>query len=121
GGTASPMDRTQPVSSWPPNAAAAREAGHKPLTPIEAIRRKCLDCSCHQPSEVKLCQAIACPLWPFRAGKHPYTKRRLQEPDFAAPPPKGSEGASQRPLPETSPQGASFAQHSPIEVERSGA
>jgi hypothetical protein len=35
---------------------------------------------------VKLCQAITCPLWPFRGGVHPYTQKRLQEavPDEAA-------------------------------------
>jgi hypothetical protein len=46
---------------------------------VEAIRRKCLDCSGYQKLEVKLCHAIACPLWPFRGGVHPYTQKRLQE------------------------------------------
>ena len=35
-------------------------------------RAKCLDCSCYQASEVRLCAAVKCPLWPFRAGKHPW-------------------------------------------------
>ena len=50
----------------------AREAGHKPQSPLRAIRAKCLDCSCYQVSEVRLCEAVKCPLWPFRAGKHPW-------------------------------------------------
>ena len=38
---------------------------------LRAIRQKCLDCSCHQPSEVKDCQLTACSLWPFRMGNDP--------------------------------------------------
>ena len=64
---------------WPPTATVAASAGHKPMSPMQAIRRKCLDCSGGQIVEVKLCEAIACPLWPFRAGRHPYTKTRVLE------------------------------------------
>jgi hypothetical protein len=78
------MNRTELASIWPPTAAIAREAGHKQTTPLEAIRLKCLDCCCYQPSEVRLCEAVTCPSWPFRAGKHPYTKGRLLEADFGA-------------------------------------
>jgi hypothetical protein len=64
---------------WPPTATVAAGAGHKSMSPMQAIRRKCLDCSGGQSVEVKLCEAVACPLWPFRAGRHPYTKSRVQE------------------------------------------
>ena len=57
---------------WPPTSDVAREAGHNAQSPLRAIRAKCLDCSCYQASEVRLCEAIKCPLWPFRAGKHPW-------------------------------------------------
>jgi hypothetical protein len=40
-------------------------------TPIESIRQKCMDCCCHQAKEVRLCEAKACPLWPYRMGKRP--------------------------------------------------
>jgi len=40
-------------------------------TPMKAIRAKCLDCSCYQPKEVRLCTVKACPLYPFRMGKRP--------------------------------------------------
>lgn len=40
----------------------------------QALRNKCLDCSCWQPSEVRLCPAKGCPLWPWRMGKNPYYK-----------------------------------------------
>lgn len=46
---------------------------------MQAIRRKCLDCSGGQIVEVKLCEAVGCSLWPFRAGRHPYTKSRVLE------------------------------------------
>jgi hypothetical protein len=77
------MNRTELAAIWPPTAAAAASAGHKPMSPMQAIRRKCLDCSAGQTIEVRLCEAVACPLWPFRAGQHPYTKTRLQEADSA--------------------------------------
>ena len=64
--------RTQLAAIWPPTADAARAAGHEAISPLRAIRAKCLDCSCYQLAEVRLCEAIKCPLWPFRAGKHPW-------------------------------------------------
>ena len=67
-----PKSRTKLAAIWPPTAAVSREAGHKPQSPLRAIRDKCLDCSCYQVSEVRLCEAVKCPLWPFRAGKHPW-------------------------------------------------
>ena len=41
------------------------------LTPIKAIRAKCLDCCCGHPSEVRICTALKCPLHPYRMGKRP--------------------------------------------------
>ena len=47
---------------------------------LKAIRARCLDCSCHQPSEVTLCTARGCALWPYRSGKDPNPARgRLAE------------------------------------------
>lgn len=43
----------------------------KVLTPIKAIRAKCLDCSNLQWSEVKRCPVVGCPLYPYRLGKRP--------------------------------------------------
>ena len=40
-------------------------------TPLKAIRAKCLDCSCWQPKEVKLCPLVQCSLYIFRFGKNP--------------------------------------------------
>ena len=42
---------------------------------LQAIRQKCLDCSCHQPSQVRDCRLTACSLWPFRFGRDPEPSR----------------------------------------------
>ena len=41
------------------------------FTPRKAIRAKCLDCCCGHPSEVRICTAVKCPLYPYRMGKRP--------------------------------------------------
>lgn len=43
----------------------------KHLTPIKAIRAKCLDCCCGSSNEVKLCTVKRCALWQYRFGKNP--------------------------------------------------
>jgi hypothetical protein len=43
----------------------------KKLTPMKAIRLKCLDCCCGQKLEVKFCPSDDCPLHPFRMGHRP--------------------------------------------------
>ena len=46
----------------------------KRLTPIKAIRAKCLECSCGNNAEVRECVIPSCPLYPYRMGKNPYIK-----------------------------------------------
>lgn len=46
----------------------------KKLTPLKAIRAKCLDCCCWQASEVKLCPVRDCALYPYRMGHNPSRK-----------------------------------------------
>ena len=46
------------------------------LTPIKAIRAKCLDCCCGDRNEVKLCPSENCSLYPYRFGKNPNIKKR---------------------------------------------
>ena len=41
------------------------------ITPMRAIRKKCLDCSNHQYKEVRLCPVELCPLWVYRHGRKP--------------------------------------------------
>ena len=48
----------------------------KRLTPIKAIRAKCLECSCDSKHEVKMCPITDCALYPYRMGHNPYIQRR---------------------------------------------
>ena len=41
------------------------------MTPMKAIRAKCLDCCCGSFQEVRLCTVEKCPLYPYRFGKRP--------------------------------------------------
>ena len=61
--------RTQLAAVCPPTAAVSREAGHKPQSPLHAIREKCRDCSCYQLNEIRACEAVKCASWP--SGRHP--------------------------------------------------
>jgi hypothetical protein len=64
--------RSELAAMWPPTAAVAETAGHERISPLKAIRLKCLDCSGGAPSEARRCEAVRCILWPFRAGRHPW-------------------------------------------------
>jgi hypothetical protein len=51
----------------------------------DAIRRHCIDCCLGQLSEVRLCVACRCALWPFRLGGDPYrSKAKRNDPGAAA-------------------------------------
>ena len=41
------------------------------MTPLKAIREKCLDCCCGSAQEVRLCTCEKCALYRFRFGKNP--------------------------------------------------
>ena len=44
------------------------------LTPLKAIRAKCLDCSGRSRAEVRECVIPGCPLYLYRLGKNPARK-----------------------------------------------
>ncbi len=46
--------------------------GHRKISPVTAIRRRCLDCCVYQAGEVRKCVAVECPSWPFRMGVNPW-------------------------------------------------
>jgi hypothetical protein len=46
----------------------------KKLTPMKAIREKCLECSNWSFHEVRLCPVRDCAIWPFRSGHKPCVK-----------------------------------------------
>lgn len=41
------------------------------ITPLKAIRAKCLDCCCGQVAEIRRCGLENCPLFPYRTGHRP--------------------------------------------------
>ena len=44
------------------------------MTPIQAIRKKCLACSNYQPKEVRFCPIRDCSIFEYRFGKNPSRK-----------------------------------------------
>ena len=44
------------------------------MTPLRAIRLKCLDCMLGSSNEVSLCPSRDCPLFRFRFGRNPNIK-----------------------------------------------
>jgi hypothetical protein len=46
--------------------------GHAAMSPMAAIRARCLDCCAGSSDEARKCVAMACPSWPFRTGKNPW-------------------------------------------------
>jgi len=50
------------------------------LTPLRAIRHRCLDCSNEQSLEVKMCPVKGCALWNYRFGRNPAPEIRVQIP-----------------------------------------
>lgn len=49
------------------------------LTPMKAIRQKCLDCSCGSSKEVSLCPIKNCPLYGYRFGKRPKDDKNIDK------------------------------------------
>lgn len=82
----------------------------KYLTPLKAIRKKCLDCSCFQSKEVDLCPMTDCTLYPFRYGRNVKRKGMGAHPGKSAqesrsePSDSAKEGASNGELPNLSSQ-----------------
>ena len=54
---------------------------HGEKNPLKAIRARCLDCCCQQPSEVRKCVSVTCPSWPFRMGTNPFRQKRTLSPE----------------------------------------
>ena len=46
--------------------------GHNPMSPLKALRLRCIDCCAGSSLEVRLCTAVSCPSWPFRLGRNPW-------------------------------------------------
>ena len=46
--------------------------GHRRMSPLHALRLRCIDCSGDSATEVRMCTAVRCPAWPFRMGTNPW-------------------------------------------------
>jgi hypothetical protein len=46
--------------------------GHQRMSPLKALRLRCVDCSAGSDAEVRRCVCVQCPAWPFRMGKNPW-------------------------------------------------
>jgi hypothetical protein len=55
------------------SADELQQLGHARVSPLRALRLKCLDCCNDSAQEVRLCTAVDCPSWPFRMGRNPWT------------------------------------------------
>lgn len=49
-------------------------------SPMQAIRKKRLDCTAGQSNLIKTCPVVDCPLFRFRLGLNPNTKRNIKNP-----------------------------------------
>jgi hypothetical protein len=54
---------------------------HREQNPLKALRARCLDCCCFQPTEVRKCVSVECPSWPFRMGANPFREKRVLSAD----------------------------------------
>jgi len=65
---------TLPIGSDPRRLSRAEleGLGHRPMSPLRALRERCVDCCGDQLAEVRKCTATGCPSWPFRMGSNPW-------------------------------------------------
>ncbi|MGL4415249.1 hypothetical protein [Roseinatronobacter monicus] len=54
------------------SADELQQLGHTRVSPLRALRLKCLDYCNDSAQEVPLCTAVDCPSWPFRMGRNPW-------------------------------------------------
>ena len=74
--------------------------GHSAMSPLKALRLRCIDCCAGSSLEVRLCTAASCPAWPFRLSRNPWRapaseERRQQGRELAARRPRGAENQRQ--------------------------
>jgi len=60
--------------------ASLTDSFPKSHSPVSAIRRKCLDCTCGLLAEISNCPMVDCALWPYRMGRNPFHARARDEP-----------------------------------------
>ena len=53
--------------------------GHRAMSPLKALRLRCIDCYGGSLKSVRDCTSTDCPSWPFRLGHSPWRKELSQE------------------------------------------
>jgi hypothetical protein len=73
-GTERGADGQQPVGRDPRKIEPQelQALGHIPMSPLSALRARCLDCCANSADEVRKCVAVGCVSWPFRMGVNPW-------------------------------------------------
>ena len=61
------------------NAEELVALGHTPMSPLKALRLRCIDCYGGSLKSVRGCASTDCPSWPFRLGHSPWRKELSQE------------------------------------------
>ena len=74
--------------------------GHTPMSPLKALRLRCIDCYGGCLTSVRCCTATDCPSWPFRMGQSPWRapaseERRQLGRELAAIRPRGAKNQRQ--------------------------
>ena len=77
-----PRDRAEDRGRAGRSVGKARKEGkvsmkETVLTPMKAIRLKCLDCCCGNVVEVRECACNHCSLYPYRFGRRPEEQKSL--------------------------------------------
>ena len=74
--------------------------GHSAMSPLKALRLRCIDCFGGSLKSVRGCTSTDCPSWPFRMGRNPWRapvseERRQLGRELAARRPRGAENQRQ--------------------------
>ena len=71
-------DKVKKNRETPEQASARIEARYmeKAVTPLKAIRAKCVQCQAGMVKQVAKCAAKSCALHPFRMGTSPFSKHK---------------------------------------------
>ena len=88
---------------YPPDEMAK----HKRATALQAIRRKCCECSGGSRKEVRLCVIPDCALFPFRMGENYWKAKRKPIPAAQSGLQRGSEAKNSRQKRGVNPRAAS--------------
>ena len=54
------------------SADELQQLSHARMSPLKALRLRCVDCCAGSAHEVRLCVSVTCPSWPFRMGSNPW-------------------------------------------------